>query len=300
MAGANYDETLWEVLRELWENTPDVSWREFHKLAVEKFGDNVPKFLALSRRAKKENWVKVAKMQARKGYDELDEEIKKHDTTQNTAEDTHSDKDTANDTAKDTDNDISVNNEQKICDTDNMNDTVRDTSNSQYQLRPLPSNFEEAKKYVEENKPKVAMTSAQVIYKTRVIFDRLKENTLNCLDSMDVVRDDINSILENGATEEEMKELKFKMETLKRMIDLNNINSITMYNIGKIEAQYWGLDEEDMKDAEALKAKRSIIKEEAKERLQKAKEIMRNEKRKAFERQLRIDEIAKEIEENGG
>ena len=84
--------------------------------------------------------------------------------------------------------------------------------------------------------------------------------------------------------------LKFKMGLISQIVDLNVKQSITLANIAKSEALFWGFEVEELKDQSEVQAKRSATISDAEERMRIAKEKMATDKKAAFARKLALIE----------
>ncbi len=80
------------------------------------------------------------------------------------------------------------------------------------------------------------------------------------------------------------------MGLISQVVDLNVKQSISISNIARTEAMFWGLDVDDLKDQSEVQARRSSVISGAEERMAIAKANMKKKKEEAFKRKLALIE----------
>lgn len=132
-----------------------------------------------------------------------------------------------------------------------------------------------------------------VVKNNRIRAHKLGELITDTIDSVIHIRDEVLNL--NNPTEEQLALVKFKMGLICQVVDLNVKQSISISNIAKTEAMFWGLDVDDLKDQSEVQARRSSVISGAEERMAIAKANMKKKKEEAFMRKLALIE-AGEVE----
>ncbi|KCX87034.1 hypothetical protein J568_4124 [Acinetobacter baumannii 6112] len=132
-----------------------------------------------------------------------------------------------------------------------------------------------------------------VVKNNRIRAHKLGELITDTIDSVIHIRDEVLNL--NNPTEDELALVKFKMGLISQVVDLNVKQSISISNIARTEAMFWGLDVDDLKDQSEVQARRSSVISGAEERMAIAKANMKKKKEEAFKRKLALVE-AGEIE----
>ncbi|MNE35479.1 hypothetical protein D3C80_1292400 [compost metagenome] len=94
-----------------------------------------------------------------------------------------------------------------------------------------------------------------------------------------------------------IKNVKFKMGLISQIVELNVKQSITLTNIARSEALFWGFEQEDLKDLSEVLARRSAVVAGSEQKLLEAKAKMKEGKRAAFQRKLEIIEAGESEED---
>lgn len=140
------------------------------------------------------------------------------------------------------------------------------------------------------------LTSAQIIQQNRLRLADLGQLAGDTITSVIHIRDEVLQ-LDVGNLDPDDKEaikiingLKFKMGLISQIVELNVKQSITLANIAKSEALFWGFEIEELKDQSEIQSKRSAVVAGAEERMRLAKEKMATDKKAAFARKLAMIE----------
>ena len=275
MAAQSYPQEVWDRLKEVFESSPKLTWQQLVDQVGKELGCDMPSASVVRRKAIAEKWKKRAKSLVKKSAQQLNKEIKKM-TSQMTS--------------------------QKNSQADDNNDkssTEKDVKNPSF----LPAsagqnagNFD-ADDRVQTNK----LTSASIIKKNRHRLAGLGQLAGDTIDSVIHIRDEVLQIDINGPVTEEAEQiisnLKFKMGLISQIVDLNVKQSITLANIARSEAMFWGFELEDLKDLSEVQARRSAVVADSERKLLEAKEKMRQGKRAAFQRKLEMIEAGESEEE---
>ncbi|MFI7904479.1 hypothetical protein ACFMJG_20295, partial [Acinetobacter baumannii] len=223
------------------------------------------------RKALAEKWKKKAKSLVKKTAQELNKEIKKLTKKNNGQEDT-----------QDTEKTVKSNSQNSVKKTSNIAEF-----NSQNSKNSGHNNG--GRSTVNEN----YLKSALVVKNNRIRAHKLGELITDTIDSVIHIRDEVLNL--NNPTEEQLALVKFKMGLICQVVDLNVKQSISISNIAKTEAMFWGLDVDDLKDQSEVQARRSSVISGAEERMAIAKANMKKKKEEAFMRKLALIE-AGEVE----
>ena len=253
-----------------------LTWQQLIDLVGEELGCEMPSASVVRRKALAEKWKKRTKSLVKKSARELNNKIKKM-TSQNAGR-----KNSQADDSKD------------------KNSTENDVKNSSF----LPAsashdreNFDNQSK-LHKNK----LTLATIIRKNRNRLASLGELAGDTIDSVIHIRDEVLQIDISGPitkeTEWVIKNVKFKMGLISQIVELNVKQSITLTNIARSEALFWGFEQKDLKDLSEVQSRRTAVVSDAERKLEEAKAKMKEGKRAAFQRKLEIIE-AGEVDDDG-
>ncbi|HCT3677707.1 hypothetical protein MJ012_01735 [Acinetobacter baumannii] len=266
-----YSEEIWNRLKEVYESSPKITWQALVDHVGEELGCEMPSPSVVRRKALAEKWKKKAKSLVKKTAQELNKEIKKLTKKNNGQEDTQdteiSEKSDSQKSVKKTSNIAEFNSQNSK--NSGHNNGGRSTVNENY------------------------LKSALVVKNNRIRAHRLGELITDTIDSVIHIRDEVLNL--NNPTEEQLALVKFKMGLICQVVDLNVKQSISISNIAKTEAMFWGLDVDDLKDQSEVQARRSSVISGAEERMAIAKANMKKKKEEAFMRKLALIE-AGEVE----
>ncbi|WP_337078327.1 hypothetical protein [Acinetobacter pittii] len=266
-----YSEEIWNRLKEVYESSPKITWQGLVDHVGEELGCEMPSPSVVRRKALAEKWKKKAKSLVKKTARELNKEIKKLTNKNN-----------GQDESQDSENKEKSNNQNSVKKTSNIAEFNSQNSKNNGQNNGGSSS-------INEN----YLKSALVVKNNRVRAHKLGGLIDDTIDSVIHVRDEILRL--NNPTDEELALVKFKMGIICQIVDLNVKQSISVSNIAKVEAQFWGLDVDDLKDQSEVQARRSSVISGAEERMAIAKANMKKKKEDAFMRKLALVE-AGEIE----
>jgi hypothetical protein len=264
----------------VYEASPKLTWQQLVDQVGEELGCDMPSASVVRRKAIAEKWKKRAKSLVKKSAQQLNKEIKKMTSQMTSQKNSQAD------------------------DNNDKNSTENDVKNPSF----LPAsagqnagNFD-ADDRVQTNK----LTSASIIKKNRHRLAGLGQLAGDTIDSVIHIRDEVLQIDINGPVTEDAEQiisnLKFKMGLISQIVDLNVKQSITLANIARSEAMFWGFELEDLKDLSEVQARRSAVVADSERKLLEAKEKMKQGKRAAFQRKLEMIEAGEledgEIKEN--
>ena len=276
MAVQSYPQEVWDRLKEVYETSPKLTWQQLVDSVAEELGCEMPSASVVRRKALAEKWKKRTKSLVKKSAQQLNKEIKKM-TSQKTGQ-----KSSQADDSKD------------------KNRSENDVKNPSF-LPDFTSQSDE-KSYSDDRIHKNKLSAATIIRKNRNRLASLGELAGDTIDSVIHIRDEILEIDISGPITEEtewvIKNVKFKMGLISQIVELNVKQSITLTNIARSEALFWGFEQEDLKDLSEVQARRTAVVSDAERKLQEAKEKMKEGKRAAFQRKLEIIE-AGEVDDDG-
>ncbi|MCZ2960364.1 hypothetical protein NYY68_11420 [Acinetobacter baumannii] len=266
-----YSEEIWNRLKEVYESSPKITWQALVDQVGEELGCEMPSPSVVRRKALAEKWKKKAKSLVKKTAQELNKEIKKLTKKNNGQED-----------AQDTDKKEKSDSQNSVKKTSNIAEFNSQNSKNN-------GNNNGGRSTVNEN----YLKSALVVKNNRIRAHKLGELITDTIDSVIHIRDEVLNL--NNPTEDELALVKFKMGLISQVVDLNVKQSISISNIARTEAMFWGLDVDDLKDQSEVQARRSSVISGAEERMAIAKANMKRKKEEAFMRKLALIE-AGEIE----
>lgn len=266
-----YSEEIWNLLKEVYESSPKITWQGLVDHVGEELGCEMPSPSVVRRKALAEKWKKKAKSLVKKTARELNKEIKKLTNKNN-----------GQDESQDSENKEKSNSQNSVKKTSNIAEFNSQNSKNNSQSNGGSSS-------VNEN----YLKSALVVKNNRIRAHKLGELITDTIDSVIHIRDEVLNL--NNPTEDELALVKFKMGLISQVVDLNVKQSISISNIARTEAMFWGLDVDDLKDQSEVQARRSSVISGAEERMAIAKANMKKNKEEAFMRKLALIE-AGEIE----
>ncbi|HEM7157967.1 TPA: hypothetical protein U2K46_002292 [Acinetobacter baumannii] len=266
-----YSEEIWNRLKEVYESSPKITWQALVDQVGEELGCEMPSPSIVRRKALAEKWKKKAKSLVKKTAQELNKEIKKLTKKNNGQEDTQN-----TDKSEKSDSQNSVKKTSNIAEFNSQNSKNNGNNNG-------------GRSTVNEN----YLKSALVVKNNRIRAHKLGELITDTIDSVIHIRDEVLNL--NNPTEDELALVKFKMGLISQVVDLNVKQSISISNIARTEAMFWGLDVDDLKDQSEVQARRSSVISGAEERMAIAKANMKKKKEEAFMRKLALIE-AGEVE----
>ncbi|EXB47274.1 hypothetical protein J522_1925 [Acinetobacter baumannii 146457] len=270
MAVQSYSQEIWDRLKAVYESSPKITWQKLVDQVGEELGCDMPSPSVVRRKAIAEKWKKCTKNLVKKSARELNQEIKKLTSKKTSQDDSQT--------------------------SDNEGD-----STSQNNVRK-PSNIAEVwgQKSKSENDFSKAdfnrLTSAQIIKENRYRLANLGELAGDTITSVIHIRDEVLKLDVSNLDPEDKEAiniingLKFKMGLISQIVDLNVKQSITLANIAKSEALFWGFELEELKDQSEVQSKRSAVIADAEEKLRLAKEKMAADKKAAFARKVAMIE----------
>lgn len=266
-----YSEEIWNRLKEVYEFSPKITWQGLVDHVGEELGCEMPSPSVVRRKALAEKWKKKAKSLVKKSAQELNKEIKKL-TKNNNGQDEPQDAEKS----KKSESQNSVKKTSNIAEFNSQNSKTNGQNNG-------------GSSSVNEN----FLKSALVVKNNRVRAHKLGELITDTIDSVIHIRDEVLNL--NNPTEEQLALVKFKMGLICQVVDLNVKQSISISNIARTEAMFWGLDADDLKDQSEVQARRSSVISGAEDRMAIAKANMKKKKEEAFMRKLALIE-AGEVE----
>ncbi|WP_424585517.1 hypothetical protein [Acinetobacter baumannii] len=266
-----YSEEIWNRLKEVYESSPKITWQALVDQVGEVLGCEMPSPSVVRRKALAEKWKKKAKSLVKKTAQELNKEIKKLTKKNNGQEDAQN-----TDKTEKSDSQNFVKKTSNIAEFNSQNSKNNGNNNG-------------GRSTVNEN----YLKSALVVKNNRIRAHKLGELITDTIDSVIHIRDEVLNL--NNPTEDELALVKFKMGLISQVVDLNVKQSISISNIARTEAMFWGLDVDDLKDQSEVQARRSSVISGAEERMAIAKANMKRKKEEAFMRKLALIE-AGEVE----
>ncbi|RZG79649.1 hypothetical protein [Acinetobacter venetianus] len=270
MAVQSYSQEIWDRLKLVYESSPKITWQKLVDQVGEELGCDMPSPSVVRRKAIAEKWKKCTKNLVKKSARELNNEIKKLTSKKTSQENKQDDESKGKESGQ---NDVKK--------PSNIANVWGQKSKSENDFSKADFN---------------RLTSAQIIKQNRYRLANLGELAGDTITSVIHIRDEVLKLDVSNLDPEDKEAiniingLKFKMGLISQIVDLNVKQSITLANIAKSEALFWGFEMEELKDQSEVQAKRSAVINDAEERMKIAKEKMATDKRAAFARKLAMIE----------
>ncbi|NNP70425.1 hypothetical protein [Acinetobacter sp. Ac_5812] len=264
MAVQSYSQEIWDRLKAVYESSPKITWQKLVDQVGEELGCEMPSPSVVRRKAIAEKWKKCTKNLVKKNAKQINDEIKKLTSKMTSQNETQTNE-----------------NKEESC----SKKTVKKPSKVSTYDDEFARNAQRSK-VADTNK----LTATRIIRENRLRSVKLASLIDSSLDSLLSVRKDFQELDLKTATEDDIGMIKFKMAVTSQFIEQNVKQSISVANIAKIDAMFWGLTEEDLKDQSEVQSKRSAVIAGAEEKLKLAKEKMAEEKKAAFARKLAMIE----------
>lgn len=281
-----YPDEVWAFLRSTWESSPKITWAALAQTAQDELGIDVPSPSVICRRSKSEKWQKAVKKAVKKSNKSLARETVKK-TTESVSKMGSSRVKNGTHNAKNSNTENDIENHEKS-DTQRVKNDVKLVK------------FDSQKEQESEKFKNSELTALKVVKKTRDNLAKLSDFARDTLDSLTHVRDELQNMDFQTATEDEVQAIKFKMGITSQMIEQNLKQSITLTNLAKSEAMFWGLEFDELKDKQEQQARRTAVMNASNDKLEQAKLEMERTKKAQFLKQLEIIEMARDIEQSGG
>ncbi|KYQ82522.1 hypothetical protein AWW72_18115 [Acinetobacter sp. NRRL B-65365] len=270
MAVQSYSQEIWDRLKAVYESSPKITWQKLVDQVGEELGCDMPSPSVVRRKAIAEKWKKCTKNLVKKSARELNQEIKKLTS-----------KKTSHDDSQTSDNEGDSTSQNNVKKPSNIAEVWGQKSKSENDFSKADFN---------------RLTSAQIIKENRYRLANLGELAGDTITSVIHIRDEVLKLDVSNLDPEDKEAiniingLKFKMGLISQIVDLNVKQSITLANIAKSEALFWGFELEELKDQSEVQSKRSAVIADAEEKLRLAKEKMAADKKAAFARKVAMIE----------
>ncbi|WP_151742746.1 MULTISPECIES: hypothetical protein [unclassified Acinetobacter] len=270
MAVQSYSQEIWDRLKAVYESSPKITWQKLVDQVGEELGCEMPSPSVVRRKAIAEKWKKCTKNLVKKSARELNTEIKKL-TSKKTSQDGSQDSDNKGDSAS----------QKNVKNPSNIAEIWGQKGKSDNEFSKADFN---------------RLTSAQIIQQNRYRLADLGQLAGDTITSVIHIRDEVlqldisNLDAEDTEALKIINGLKFKMGLISQIVDLNVKQSITLANIAKSEALFWGFEMEELKDQTEVQSKRSAVIANSEEKLRLAKEKMAADKKAAFARKVAMIE----------
>lgn len=270
MAVQSYSQEIWDRLKLVYESSPKITWQKLVDQVGEELGCEMPSPSVVRRKAIAEKWKKCTKNLVKKTARELNNEIKKLTS-----------KKTSQESAQDNENEGENTSQKSVKKPSNIAEFWGQKSDANKGFSTADLN---------------RLTSAQIIQQNRLRLADLGQLAGDTITSVIHIRDEVlqldvgNLDPEDEAAIKVINGLKFKMGLISQIVELNVKQSITLANIAKSEALFWGFEIEELKDQSEIQSKRSAVVAGAEERMRLAKEKMATDKKAAFARKLAMIE----------
>lgn len=226
MSAAEYPQEVWAAIRLLWESSPKISWRECLEMVSDQLQTEVPSIVAVSKRAKRENWKKRVKTIVKKP-------IKKaRKNSKNLTPKTVS-------TLNDEEDEQDFDNEEESSLNDALKNDAKTVKNDvkKIDITPVMIMAEDA-----------VSEAAAVIYKYRNRSSRIGELVDGVLDQMDDINLKVKNSKERAFDENEAKILQNQMSFTAGTVELVEKLTKSLEKLSNVEYASFGLKEEDFKD----------------------------------------------------
>lgn len=254
MAVSNFSEEVWAALKLHWTTSPKISWQQLVNEIGERLQTDMPNITTVRRRAIAEAWQKDAKNAVKKSTRQLKK-----------------------DTAK-----IRQKVKQQTADSNKKVNAKNASENTPKiaEILPYAGNPEVLPSLADDNQLK----TATVILKQRRRALNLGILIDDTLDGILAVQRDFP----DTPTQAELELAQNKLSMLAGMTELTEKLSRSIERVAKVEAVFYGLEIEELKDQAEVTARRNQVIEHSGALLEEQKQIMLQNKRLAIQRKARL------------
>lgn len=279
-----YPDKVWNLLREVWESTPKITWQKLTEIVAKELGCDVPHFTNVRKRSISESWQKKPEQYVQKTNVELNKVIREGGGKLQGAA-----KISAKKPAK----------SQKI--SDRFSDEKQEESNAKKHTEVEFIAKKNRNTHLPQKVDRSKLSAAIMIRKIRHQSFDLSEMLDEAVNESKAIKADYDELIqqEGEVDAEAADKLRGRMSFNSQFTRDLREQTIIHGEIAKITAVFWGLEIEDLKDKSEQDAKRTAVANAATDKLAEAKRLMKEQQREAFMRQLEYVEMSKDIEENG-
>lgn len=279
----SYPDKVWNLLKEVWESTPKITWQKLTEVVSKELGCDVPHFTNVRKRSISECWKKKPEQYVQKTNSELNKVIRDAGGKLPGAA-----KISAKKSAK----------SQKNSDTFSDKNIEKSNSNNDLGGEYIPK----------KNTSGLIFSGRKNEVSAAMMIRKIRHQTIdlsNMLDEVISAAKDIKSEYENLINQPGEPDIDAQDKLRGRMSFNSQVTrdlreqTFVLSELSKITAAFWGLELDDLKDKSEQEAQRTAIANAATDKLAESKRLMREQKKEAFMRQLEYVEMSKEIEENG-
>lgn len=255
MAVSNFDDEVWNALKQHWCSSPKISWQQLVNEVKEMLQRDMPNITTVRRRAISEEWQKDAKKAVKKSTRQLKKDTAKvrEKIKQQTA-----DSNKKSNAKKDAD------------DTPNLAEIIVHSGNAEV----MPS-------LADENR----LTAAKVIIKHRQRSANLGVLVDDTIEGLIAIKEEMQS---KEVSVEQLEIIQGRLAILAGMTELTEKLSRAVEKVAKVDTVFWGLELDELKDQAEATAKRNQIIEHSDALLEEQKRIMRENQLAAIQRKARF------------
>lgn len=305
MAGERYPNEYWEAVKDLWMSDLKTDLKNASEKIAKDMGLKAPSPSSVTRKAKTGNWTReeskdLVKLNAKKLNEKLREIKKGGESSSKSLKNKETQKDVNQKTANANANEHNAN-----ANSDNANSSNASANDSAVLV--VEGEYIEADQaeHIEgEFVPKggarkgrnigkrADLRAALIIKANRYLAHDLRELSQESIEALQLTKDEVL----HAQSEEEVEIAISKLNGLIKVINASYTITKSFEATAKVEAVFWGLGADDLKDVAEQTARRTAHAEQSQALLEAAKQEMLNKKKLAFQRKLEIVEMGDDFE----
>lgn len=286
MAGERYPNEYWEAVKDLWMSDLKTDLKNASEKIAKDMGLKAPSPSSVTRKAKTGNWTReeskdLVKLNAKKLNEKLREIKKGGESSSKSLKNKETQKDVNQKTAN-----ANANTHNANANSDNANSSNASANDSAVLVVEgefVPNGGARKGRNIGK---RADLRAALIIKANRYLAHDLRVLSQESIEALQLIKDEVL----HAQGEEEVEIAVAKLYALIKVINATYTISKTFESTAKVEAVYWGLGVDDLKDVAELEAKRTVHAEQSKALLKAAKEEMQKKKKKAFMQKLEIIE----------
>lgn len=305
MAGERYPNEYWEAVKDLWMSDLKTDLKNASEKIAKDMGLKAPSPSSVTRKAKTGNWTReeskdLVKLNAKKLNEKLREIKKGGESSSKSLKNKETQKDVNQKTAN-----ANANTHNANANSDNANSSNASANDSAVLVDEGEYIEADQAEHIEgEFVPKggarkgrnigkrADLRAALIIKANRYLAHDLRVLSQESIEALQLIKDEVL----HAQGEEEVEIAVAKLYALIKVINATYTISKSFETTAKVEAVYWGLGVDDLKDVAEQTARRTAHAEQSQALLEAAKQEMLNKKKLAFQRKLEIIEMGDDFE----
>ena len=296
MAGERYPNEYWEAVKDLWMSDLKTDLKNASEKIAKDMGLKAPSPSSVTRKAKTGNWTReeskdLVKLNAKKLNEKLREIKKGGESSSKSLKNKETQKDVNQKTAN-----ANANTHNANANSDNANSSNASANDSAVLV--VEGEYIEADQTEQGTRKgrnigkRADLRAALIIKANRYLAHDLRVLSQESIEALQLIKDEVL----HAQGEEEVEIAVAKLYALIKVINATYTISKSFETTAKVEAVYWGLGVDDLKDVAEQTARRTAHAEQSQALLEAAKQEMLNKKKLAFQRKLEIIEMGDDFE----